>query len=285
MARSNEMTHRVRGIALIAVLWIVAAMAIAVTGMTHAVRNEIRTAAAARSSIESQALGEAAITLAVQKMLAQRPFKPWARMDVEYRGQIMAVEAASLNGWIDINTAPDALLASLYAVAGGLPAQAASALAAATAEARRQKDAAGREQRFEAPQDLMRVPGVDYDLYARLSPLLTAGSGGGAGRVNALAAPLPVLAVLAEGNVAQAQAVSQRRSQGEQTLDTSSLRGEWLDNNLGTRYRLQVEIPLGDGTQAIVSRDIDVRPDPRAGLPWRFFGSDYSIRAKPAQGA
>jgi general secretion pathway protein K len=285
MERGNEMTHRVRGIALIAVLWIVAAMAIAVTGMTHAVRNEIRTAAAARSSIESQALGEAAIALAVQKMLAQRPFKPWARMDVEYRGQTMAVEAASLNGWIDINTAPDALLASLYTVAGGLPAQAASALAAATAEARRQKDATGREQRFEAPQDLMRVPGVDYDLYARLSPLLTAGAGGSAGRVNALAAPLPVLAVLAEGNIAQAQAVSQRRSQGEQTLDTSSLRGEWLDNNLGTRYRLQVEIPLGDGTQAIVSRDIDVRPDPRAGLPWRFFGSDYSIRAKPAQGA
>ena len=53
MARSNAMTPRVRGIALIAVLWIVAAMAIAVTGMTHAVRNEIRTAAAARSSIES----------------------------------------------------------------------------------------------------------------------------------------------------------------------------------------------------------------------------------------
>ena len=103
--------------------------------------------------------------------------------------------------------------------------------------------------------------------------------------MNALAAPLPVLAVLAEGNVAQAQAVSQRRSQGEPTLDTSSLRGEWVDNNLGTRYRLQVEIPLGDGTQAIVSRDIDVRPDSRAGLPWRFFGSDYSIRAKPAQGA
>ena len=131
MVRGNDMIHRSQGVALIAVLWIVAAMAIAVTGMTHAVRNEIRTAAAARSSIESEALGEAAIALALQKMLAQRPFKPWARMDVEYRGLTMAVEVASLNGWIDINTAPDALLASLYAVAGGLPAQAASALAAA----------------------------------------------------------------------------------------------------------------------------------------------------------
>ena len=102
--------------------------------------------------------------------------------------------------------------------------------------------------------------------------------------MNALAAPFPVLAVLAEGNIAQAQALSQRRSQGEQTLDGSSLRGEWVDNNLGTRYRLQVEIPLADGTHAIVLRDIDVRPDPRAGLPWRIFGSDYLIRAKPAQG-
>lgn len=284
MVRGNDMIHRSQGVALIAVLWIVAAMAIAVTGMTHAVRNEIRTVTAARSSVESQALGEAAIALALQKMLAQRPFKSWVRMDVNYHGQTVAVEAASLNGWIDINTAPDTLLASLYAVAGGLPKQAASALAAATAEIRRQKDATGREQRFEAPQDLMRVPGVDYDLYARLSPLLTAGAGGSAGRVNAHAAPFPVLAVLAEGNIAPALALSQRRNQGEQALDGSSLRGEWVDNNLGTRYRFQAEIPLADGTHAIVLRDIDVRPDPRAGLPWRFFGSDYLIRAKPAQG-
>ena len=69
MVRGNDMIHRSQGVALIAVLWIVAAMAIAVTGMTHAVRNEIRTVTAARSSVESQALGEAAIALALQKML------------------------------------------------------------------------------------------------------------------------------------------------------------------------------------------------------------------------
>lgn len=75
MVRGNDMIQRSRGVALIAVLWIVAAMAIAVTGMAHAVRNEIRTVAAARSGVETQALGEAAIALAVQKMLAQRPFQ------------------------------------------------------------------------------------------------------------------------------------------------------------------------------------------------------------------
>ena len=52
-----------RGIALIAVLWIVTALSVIVTGVVHSVRSEVRLVSVARQSTEAAALGEAAIML------------------------------------------------------------------------------------------------------------------------------------------------------------------------------------------------------------------------------
>ena len=59
-------TAPARGLALIAVLWIVAALAIGVTGLTQSVRSETRTLIAQRQQLQARALGEAAIALAVR---------------------------------------------------------------------------------------------------------------------------------------------------------------------------------------------------------------------------
>ena len=50
-----------RGIALIAVLWIVSALSVIVTGVVHSVRSEVRLVSVARQSTEAAALGEAGI--------------------------------------------------------------------------------------------------------------------------------------------------------------------------------------------------------------------------------
>ena len=65
-------TAPARGLALIAVLWIVAALAIGVTGLTQSVRSETRTLIAQRQQLQARALGEAAIALAVRQLGQQQ---------------------------------------------------------------------------------------------------------------------------------------------------------------------------------------------------------------------
>ena len=129
----------------------------------------------------------------------------------------------------------------------------------------------------------MRVPGVDYDLYARLRPLITADALG-SGKVNAQAAPQELLAVLADGNLARAAALSNARLQGAPTMDTSTLRTDFIDGGVGTRYRMQAFVPMADGSLGVVLRTVDLNPDQRAGLPWRIFTAETWMHVPPEKG-
>lgn len=272
------------GIALIAVLWLVAALAIAVTGISQAVRGEVHVVAAERNTIQAQALGEGAIALTLQQLVVSAPLPSYQRRAVSYQGQSIMVHAAVLNGWVDLNKADPPLLALVYRIAGGLSEPAAATLAAATIQARIRRDADGRPLEFESVQDILSLPGVDYDLYARLAPLLTTDARG-SGRVNMLAAPPEVLAVLADGNQARAQALHMRRLQGEAEMDTTALHANFMDRAFNTRYRLQAEVPLADGTLAHITRDVDIRPEPRTGLLWRIFRAENALHTAPATGS
>lgn len=280
----HQLKKQVQGIALIAVLWIVAALSIIVTGVVHTVRSEVRLVGAARQTVEAVALGEAAIALTLQNMAARAalPTK-WLTVDAAYEGRNMVVEIVPMNGLIDINKASPALLASLYAVAGAIDAKPATALAEATVQVRSERDARGREQGFEAVQDLLRVPGVDYDLYARLSRLITA-EAQGSGKINPQAAPVEVLAVLAQGNTALASALAVKRSSGAADIDTTALSGEFIDTTTSLRYKLLAYVALPDGARVVVSRSVDLRPDPRVGLPWRIFNAEHWMQGAPAKG-
>lgn len=279
-----QKTHGAQGIALIAVLWIVAALSIIVTGVVHSVRGEVRLVTAARQTIEAVAWGEAAIVLTLQDLLARndRPVQ-LTYIELVYQDHPITVEVMPLTGLIDINNAPEPLLALLYTVAGGLDTQAAKALAVATVGVRSERDGRGRMQGFEAIQDLLRVPGIGYDLYARLSRLITAESQG-VGRVNAQAAPEEVLVVLADGNAAQARSIAARRATSGTDVDTTALHGEFIGNTFSTRYRLQAQVVLPDGALVLVSRSVDLRADPRLGLPWRIFNAEHWMQAPPAKG-
>lgn len=283
--RASAAQQHARGVALIAVLWIVAALSVVVTGVVQSVRSEVRLVSAARQSVEAVALAEAAVMLTLQEMLArnERPQR-LSQHAVQYQGRTMQVEVMPLNGLIDINTAPEALLARLFTLAGGLAPKAASELAALTVQLRSERDARGRLQGFEAVQDLLRVPGLGYDLYARLSGLITA-EAQGSGLVNPQAAPQAVLTVLADGNVARAAALAAQRAQNAADIDTTALIGEFIGNNLPTsRYRLQVQVPLADGGWLWLACSVDVRADPRLGLPWRIFNAEHWMQAPPAKG-
>ncbi len=155
------------GVVLVAVLWIVMALSIIVTGLSRSVRDEAKMLSAARQGAHASALGDAAIQLVLQQMAVDsKPVDRMVTVPVQYQGQQMAVQVMPLNGLVDINSAQPALLARLLVVAGGLPDSAAGSLAQAIVDYREQRTAQGVQRRFEAVEDLMRVPRVDYDLYA-----------------------------------------------------------------------------------------------------------------------
>ena len=273
--RRNTRAHR--GMALIAVLWIVAALGIIATGTLQTIRQESRMLLAARQEIEAQALGDGAIQIALQALAASnQPIRQMTESNITYRGAVMQIQVMPLNGLIDINGAGAPLLERLFTVAGGLPVGAAQAAAQAVVQERERRDAKGAPQRFEAEEDLLRVPGIDYDLYARLAPLLTADIRG-SGRVNPMAAPVEVLTVLASGNAALAAQIASRRESGQVGVDTSALDVSLTDTAVARRVRVRAQVPMASGAVAYVSRSIDFTARTPDGAPWQTFRTSTGI--------
>ncbi|WP_082522363.1 MULTISPECIES: general secretion pathway protein GspK [Acidovorax] len=268
-----------RGMALLAVLWIVAALSIIATGTMRTVRTESRAIVQARQQVEAQALGDGAIQMALQALVANnQPLTKATLTEIAYRNVTMQVQSMPLNGLIDINMAGLPLLERLLSVAGGLPAEAAQATAQAIVQTRMRRDPRGGPQRFEAEEDLLRVPGVDYDLYAKLEGVLTADLQG-SGRVNPLAAPVEVLAVLAGGNTAAAAQIAMARDAGQTGVDTTALDGSLLDASVSRRVRVQARVPLADGGYVRVSRSVDLNARTPNGAPWHTFRT--AVRLEP----
>ncbi len=267
------------GLALVAVLWIVAALTIMVMSMAQSVRQEVRAVSGARQAVVGEARGQAAIALVAQD-LAARVDKPQRLFTLEanFRDVPMQVRVQPLNGLIDLNNAPAGLLTLLFQHAGDIDKSRATALALAAVAHRSALDARGRAIGFEAPEDLLRVPGFDYPLYARLAGLVTADLRG-SGRVNALAAEADVLSVLADGNAARAASLMAERDAGRPGIDTTGLQADYLEGIAHTsRYLLQARVPLPGGAWLLVARTVDFAAT-RSGVPWRILHSEHRFES------
>lgn len=264
-----------RGMALVAVLWLVAAMSIIISGVVRTVRVEAQTVGLQRQAVVAGAKADAAILLALQHLHAQQ--KAMSRhlqtLPVEFEGATYQVLVAPLNGLIDINNASVPLLADLYQYAANVVPQDAQTLAQATVAIRRLKNAKSMEQGFESSDDLMRVPGVDYAIYDKVHSLVTVAIKGGSGRVNPLAAPLNVLTVLTAGNAARANQFISQRDAAPDSADTTFFKPDSIDMSASTSLKLQVNVELPDGTQLQKDWRLYWGADPRSALPWRVLGT------------
>ena len=276
--RKPEMTER--GVALIAVLWLVAAMVLIITGVVQAVRGEARIAGWQRQALVADTLADAAILLALQSMQAQKSELPKSIqvIPVQFEGQLREVSVRPLNGLIDINNATVVLLADLYRHAGAMNHDAAQALAQATIQSRQTKDAKGRPQGFDAVEDLLRVPGLTYDLYAKIAAFVTADIRTGSGRVNPMAAPMGVLQVLTGGDVYRAAILAAKRDADPNLMDTSFLKPEQIEMASSNSLQLQVRVGLPDGNSLQKTWIVYWAHDPRSGLPWRVLCTQQSMR-------
>lgn len=263
-----------QGVALVAVMWMIAALSLVIMGLVHSVRGEIRITSGARDGAEAAALGDAAIAMVLQRLVAERtPLQGATRIDTGFESRPISVWVTPLTGYIDIRKAPQTLLADLFAVAGELPRAQAERLAADVAAARNESTA-----HIEAVEDLLPLLGGDDELYARLAPLITVDSG--SAQVNPLAAPADVLTVLARGDHELAARISAARETGGTLADTTALPPEHTGRATASQYRLEAHVPLDDGGMVLRVRTADLGGAAEDGTPWRIL--DARSMARPA---
>lgn len=272
-------TSKHRGMALIAVLWLVASMSLIIAGVVRSVRSEIQSTGTQRQLTLGGASADAAILLALQR-LQMRPNalpKDMQTLTVSFDNASYAVQVMPLNGLLDINNAPVNLLADLYQFVANVSPDAALNLAQATLATRQTKSAKGRTLGFDAVPDLMRVPSMRYEVYVKVAPLLTADIKNGSGRINPLAAPLPLLGVLASGNQVRADHFASQRNANTAILDTSFFKPELIEMAASNYLALQVDVPLPDGHVTRKAWRVFWGSDAQSGLPWRVLGVKQSI--------
>ena len=129
---------------------------------------------------------------------------------------------------------------------------------------------------FAAVEDLLRVPGVDYDLYAKIFRDLTVDSET-TGRVNPFAATLGVVSVLTGGNSAAAQQFVQSRDLNDEVADSTGLNGEFTDRSSSGRLRLEAWVPLPDGRQWVSERVVVLQTGEAGEIPWKILHTERRI--------
>lgn len=257
--------------ALVAVLWIVSVLTLLVSGLMSSVKNDIRAAGLHQQALIQSGHALAAMTLVLQHIVAKPPAPSrQTRFDVSYHDRRFQVVLTPLNGYIDINRASSPLLTALFRIGATQSAAAAEAMSTAILAERSVAQASGQGVAFEAVEDLMRIPGITFDVYRAIRALVTTDAQS-SGSVNPYSSPLSVLVVLADGNLAAASAFDAARVAGrpDSELDATRFNPAYVDRSSSLRFMLEVFDPA-TVSGALLSRSVDLRGDRRMGQIWRY---------------
>ena len=228
-----------RGIALVAVLWILALLATLVLGFVVEARTDLRIVRNDSEAAGARAIADAGVTLAILGVFDPTAGSQW-RGDgrvhtLRYRGGTIHARVEDEGGKLDVNKAPLAMLRNLFQVLGAAnPDRIAAAI-----DAQRRAVLAGADPSvtgrppppaFPVLDDLRGLPGMTPELYERLPDFVTVYSGQGS--VDPQTAPAEVLLSLPDASPAQVQAYLVGRAQpngapapqtGQQVLPSSAL--------------------------------------------------------------
>lgn len=274
------------GVALVAVLWIVASLSLLAMSLVSSSRGEVRTVQMARAFAEAAANGDAVIEIAAREIYASsEPVVRFTLARYLFEGREFIVRVTPATGFIDLNAASEALLRDLFVFGAGLDEERAEILVQRIIDWRDPDDAAlplGAEDEayvaagvsfrtrggpFEGPEDLLQVLGINYEVYDKIHLLVTTSSG--AAGVDPLAASPAVLRVLAGGNDANVDAFIAARDAGEPLLDMTGFTQEHLVSASGAIFHLEALYPLDAGARLARARWVDLSLPGALGLPWR----------------
>lgn len=281
--RHSSLPYPESGIAIIAVMWIVAGLTLLVAGMITSSRANVAAAQMIQGDVEAAALGDAAIERAVLNVFAEaEAVTKLATREYAVGGRSVSVRIQPANGFVNVNVASESLLRDLFVFGAGMTQEAGETLAQRVIDWRDADDsamplgaeedayvAAGtlfrpRGERFDVPEDLLQVLGFSFDTYARIEPMITVI--GDAALVDPLAAGIDVLTVLGHGDAELARKLAGARDAGGLLVDTSGLEQAHLASGAAQIFRFEA-IVVDEGRVRTRARWIDTGCR-RGTLPW-----------------
>ena len=191
--------YRQRGMALVIVLWLVALMSVIATGHSRNAHTEVRLATRQLESAKARATAQAAYSLTVLELLSSTSLENRPNFGTPYDMRLndrdILITVRPIAALLDINSASEMLLRSLF-VSAGTDEATASSIAAAVVDWRDSDDlthlngaedghyySAGlawsaRDDRFVSIDELRYVLGMTPTLFRKVAPSLTVHSDG-----------------------------------------------------------------------------------------------------------
>ena len=248
---------RQQGVALAIVVWFIAGMSLLVAGIVAQARVDTQMAQLHVARAKAAAAGDGAIQLMMVDLMTSRRESGDFPAGLYRLGEIeVSVSLLPAAGLIDMNGAQPEVLFALFLLAGGLPQEQARLLTESVVESR----TAGRAgRRFDAVEDLLRVPGASRTLLDSVRDFIVVGESGQGG-MNWSLAPDEILDMLAVANPAQADAVRARRGSPGAGRQTASRSGA---------YRADAIVRYGDKTW-LRRRWVSIETSSSTALPWRY---------------
>jgi len=286
--------RRQSGMVLVAVMWAIAALALLAAALAGAARGEIASLTVFRTQAQAEAIGDAAIQLAlIQMKTAEGPPKGYETKEINFDDHPVSVRITPVGGLIDVNAAPEELLRDLFVYGAGLAPDAATTLAQRVIDWRDPDQtplpfgaeddayaAAGvaarpRNEPATVPADLLQVLGMSYEVYARILPMITIESGQAI--IDPGSAPPEVLAVLAHGDTGQANSISAALASGNPTADLTAIRGRFTAGrgvSASSKFRLQASVSMPDGRRLVRAWWVDTSSSTMGGPPWKVLRTE-----------
>jgi general secretion pathway protein K len=276
--RGPAQLSKQQGVALAIVVWFIAGMSLLVAGIVSIARVDTQMAQLHVARAKAVAAGDGAIQLMLAERFIKRDLVPdgSGRPAGIYRlGDIeVLVTLTPSAGLIDLNTAPQGVLAALFVTFGKLPEGEANFLADNVVKWRgglsNSKRQTGGTNKFGAIEDLLRVEGANRGLFDAIRDYIVAGPTG-SGIIDWVAAPEALLPVLEKADSEGLEAVYKRR----ESRSGSYAAGEAGEGERGPgqamsgTYRADALVSYGDKIW-LRRRWALMRSSPDSTLPWRM---------------
>jgi general secretion pathway protein K len=270
-----------KGVALVAVLWMVAALSIMVMGLSYVLKGEARFAQQQQLRALDSAMADAAIRLSLVEINNARQHEltvPTQKI-VGYMGRTFIVQLVPLNGLINLNFAPLSLLADLLVYVGKMPLTSAQVWAQAIIEHRQRTDSTGQPMRFHSPEELLKIQNFPWDAYMSIHHLMTVDLNDNVQLPNPLAAPEEVLFVLSQGRKDVVQRLlSARYTSDARNVDTTALRGDHYQVAACANLEIRAYLNSDDNRQVVRTWRVALN-NPAHGLPWRVLEIKPALQA------
>jgi general secretion pathway protein K len=291
-----------QGVALIIVLWMLALLTVIANSMVVSIRSEVQVAGNQVATARTEAAADAGVFRAVAALsLPATDSRQWQGNGIPHEWSFadtrMTITVFDEGGKVDLNTAPESLLASLFRSVG-VESVAADNLADAIADWRDVDDlrrphgaerddyvAAGvdygpRNGNFESIEELRQVLGMSDELYRRVAPLVTVYSGQTG--VDCSAAPRGVLLAVPGATPEQVDAYLAQRlawPAQDQSAPAAPFAQGAPGNRVGNTFSVQVHAVLGENKahffrEAVVQLKRDAK-EPVVILAWRSMPFDF----------